>query len=67
MQTSVDKASTRPTKAPKLKAKTPKQSQRFIEAARAAECSEDEAVFDANLRRLAKAKPHKTEKPDPER
>ena len=28
------------------------QSQRFIEAAREAECSEDEAVFDQALRRI---------------
>ena len=32
------------------------QSQRFIEAARAAGVSEDEAVFDANLKQIAKAK-----------
>ena len=32
------------------------QSQRFIEAAREAGCSEDEAVFDENLKRIAKAK-----------
>lgn len=42
--------------------KTPPQSQsdqtkRFIEAAREAECSEDEAVFDETLRRIAKVKP----------
>lgn len=39
------------------------QSQRFIEAAREAECSEDEAVFDEALRRIAKAKPPKPAKP----
>ena len=32
------------------------QHTRFIKAAREAECSEDEAVFDANLKRIAKAK-----------
>jgi hypothetical protein len=35
------------------------QSECFIEAAREAECSEDEAVFDEALRRIAKAKPQK--------
>jgi len=33
------------------------QRDRFVEAARAAECSEDEAVFDETLKRIAKAKP----------
>ena len=32
------------------------QSDRFIEAARAAGASEDEAVFDANLKKIVKAK-----------
>ena len=32
------------------------QRARFIEAARKAECSEDEAEFDENLKRVAKAK-----------
>lgn len=32
------------------------QSQRFIEAARKAGASEDEAVFDETLKRIAKAK-----------
>lgn len=41
------------------------QSKRFIEAARDAECSEDEAVFDANLKRLTETKPSKaTPKPE---
>lgn len=35
------------------------QHKRFIEAAREAECSEDEAVFDETLRRLANTKPEK--------
>jgi len=35
------------------------QSDRFINAAREAECSEDEAVFDANLKRIARVKPGK--------
>ena len=33
------------------------QQKRFIEAAREAGCSEDEAVFDENLKRIAKAGP----------
>jgi hypothetical protein len=37
------------------KQKTSDQSQRFIEAAREAGCSEDEAVFDENLRQLVNA------------
>jgi len=36
------------------------QKRRFIEAAREAECSEDEAEFDANLAKIVKPKP-KTE------
>src|SRR5580704_800841 len=35
------------------KSKSSDQHKRFIEAARDAECSEDEAVFDENLRRIA--------------
>ena len=38
------------------KKKNISQRARFIEAARAAECSEDEADFDRNLKRIAKAK-----------
>ena len=38
--------------------------QRFIEAARKAEASEDEAVFDETLKRIAKAKPEKTKRSD---
>jgi hypothetical protein len=33
------------------------QSQRFIEAAREAGCSEDESVFDENLKKIARHKP----------
>jgi hypothetical protein len=33
------------------------QRKAFIEAARAAGCSEDEAEFDANLKRVASARP----------
>jgi hypothetical protein len=33
------------------------QSQRFIKAAREAGCSEDEAVFDENLKKIARHKP----------
>jgi hypothetical protein len=38
------------------------QRQRFIDAAREAGASEDEAVFHENLKRLAKAKPRAKEK-----
>jgi hypothetical protein len=41
--------------APRAVEKT--QRERFIEAAREAGCSEDEAVFDENLKRIAKAGP----------
>jgi hypothetical protein len=40
------------------------QRQRFIEAAREAGVSQDEAVFDENLRRLAKAKPGEIDAPN---
>lgn len=43
------------TKNPK-KSKIPSQRRRFIEAARAAECSEDEAKFDRTIKRIAKPK-----------
>jgi hypothetical protein len=33
------------------------QSERFITAAREAGCSEDEAVFDENLKKIARHKP----------
>jgi len=33
------------------------QSERFIAAAREAGCSEDEAVFDENLKKIARHKP----------
>lgn len=46
------------------KAKAQKtQSQRFIEAAREAEASEDEAVFDENLKRLVETKPKPKSEP----
>jgi hypothetical protein len=45
------------------KGKLSDQSRRFIEAAREAECSEDEAAFDEVLRQIAKAKPPKAKKP----
>jgi len=38
------------------------QRQRFIDAAREAGASEDEAVFRENLKRLAKQKPQSTER-----
>jgi hypothetical protein len=41
--------------APKTTSK--EQSKRFIEAAHEAGCSEDEAVFNENLTRIATAKP----------
>jgi hypothetical protein len=49
----------------KQKPKTDKaQRQRFIEAAREAGASEDETVFDENLKRIAKAKPHQNGDPE---
>ena len=39
------------------------QSRRFIEAAREAGCSEDEAVFDENLKKIARHKPLATRSP----
>ena len=62
MQTSRTKTTIRSQKAKKLKSgmlSNEDQSKRFIEAAREAECSEDEAVFDEALKRIAKAKPVK--------
>jgi hypothetical protein len=41
------------------------QRQRFIDAARKAEASEDEAVFRETLKRIAKAKPVEKEKHRP--
>lgn len=46
------------------KAKDKNQRQRFIDAAREAGASEDEAVFRENLKRLATAKPKETKRPD---
>jgi hypothetical protein len=43
------------------------QSQRFIKAARKAGCSEDEAVFDENLKRIARHKPPTAPAPTPSR
>ena len=40
-----------------------KQLDRFREAARSLECDDDEAHFDAKLKKVAKVKP-KDEKPD---
>ena len=39
--------------------KSTAQQKRFIEAAREAECSEDEAVFDETLKRITKPGPAK--------
>lgn len=47
----------------KAKAKASDQHARFVEAAREAGCSEDEAVFDSNLRKIAKAKVDEESKP----
>jgi hypothetical protein len=46
--------------------KPTEQQKRFIEAAREAGASEDEAVFDENLKRIAKAKPKSDSVPKPE-
>jgi hypothetical protein len=65
MQTSRTKTAIRPQETKKLKAgmrPDEDQAKRFIEAAREAECSEDEAVFDEALKRVAKAKPVKLAK-----
>jgi hypothetical protein len=52
---------------PKRKSAKPRadkaQAKRFIEAAREAGASEDEAVFDENLRRVAKTKPKEDREP----
>ncbi|HEV7439018.1 MAG TPA: hypothetical protein VGN94_05245 [Methylobacterium sp.] len=51
---------TKPTPLGKLGAEklTPEeQKRRFIEAARVAECSEDEADFDAAMKQIVKPKP----------
>ena len=44
----------------KPKVSSAAQSERFIGAAREAECSEDEAVFDRVLKKIAKAKPSRS-------
>ena len=46
----------KPTKLGAEKLTPEEQKRRFIEAAQAAGASEDEAAFDANLKRIAKAK-----------
>jgi hypothetical protein len=43
------------------------QSRRFIEAARKAGCSEDEAVFDENLKKIARHKTPAAKAPAPPR
>jgi hypothetical protein len=43
------------------------QSRRFIEAARKAGCSEDEAVFDENLKKIARHKPLSHPTPEPKK
>jgi hypothetical protein len=47
----------------KTKDSKKRQRQRFIDAARAAEVSEDEAVFDENLKRLAQHRPKEEHEP----
>ena len=54
------------TRSPSSHAKPTKiksQSCRFIEAAREAECSEDEAVFDRTIKHIGKAPPKPKKKP----
>jgi hypothetical protein len=43
------------------------QSQRFIKAAREAGCSEDEAVFDETLKKIARHKPASSPAPGSEK
>jgi hypothetical protein len=43
------------------------QSKRFIEAARNAGCSEEEAVFDENLKKIARHKPPPGLAPEPKK
>ncbi len=50
------------TSTPRIRKDTA-QVNRFIKAAREAECSEDEADFDANLKRIVTAKVEKTDTP----
>jgi hypothetical protein len=50
---------------PKINRSDPAQSERFIEAARKAGCSEDEAVFDENLKKIARHKPPAASAPPP--
>ena len=46
------------------KTKDKAQRQRFIDAAREAGASEEEAVFDENLKRIAKPKPRSSDERD---
>jgi hypothetical protein len=41
------------------------QSQKFMDAARATGCDEDEAAFEKRLRKIAKAAPPKADKKKP--
>lgn len=67
MQASRNETSTRPKKAAKLRKRADtKQSQRFIEAARAAEASEDEAVFDETLKQITTGEKRSMPKPKTE-
>ena len=45
------------------KNRMPSQRDRFIEAAHELVCDEDKAVFEAKLKRIAKAKPTKKGRP----
>jgi hypothetical protein len=51
----------------KKKQTTETQSERFIAAARKAGCSEEEAVFDENLKKIARHKPVAASAPKPTR
>jgi hypothetical protein len=51
----------------KQHAANPNQRTAFIEAARAAGCSEEEAVFDENLKKIGRHKPTMTPTPAPPR
>lgn len=46
------------------KTKAQQQADRFREAARALDCDDDEAHFDAKLKKVAKAPKPKDEKPE---
>ena len=57
MTETATKPKAKPAKLGAEKLPPEEQKRRFIEAAQAAGASEDEAAFDANLKRIAKAPP----------